>query len=382
MQLLAKAVESVAELKEASNSIWRNSQRVEKDLLAQGVDPGEASYLSTIRIFSSESGSYSSGVDEAVFASDSWESDEKISDNYLSKMGYFFGSDNRRWGEKSEGLNLYAQQLSGTDIALMSRSSNLFGMISSDDPFEYFGGLSLAIRNIDGLSPDMLISNLRDADTPKAQDAAKFLATELRTRNFNKRWLQEMMKEGYSGASTLSSNLSNFWGWQVVDPSVVRDDQWQTFFEVYVEDKLELDIDEWFEQVNPASQAQMLETMLESVRKDYWQADAQTLKRLVERYVDLVENHNLFVDNEKLQEFVDGQAAGFGLKPLTEALAAAAAQAATVNEVQGQKLEQVQKPEAQEQEWDLELLAMFGVCLLMIIAGFLRQFSRPEQVRP
>ncbi len=377
MQLLARAIENVSELAEESNAVWRNSQRIESELLAEGVAADEASYLSTIRLFSSEPGSYSSGVDEAVFASDSWENDQKIAGNYLSKMGYFFGSHNLRWGEGNESIGLYARQLSGTDIAIMSRSSNLFGMISSDDPFEYFGALSLAVRNIDGASPEMLISNLREADNPKAQEAAQFLATELRTRNFNKRWLKEMMKEGYSGATTLSSNLANFWGWQVVDPDVVRGDQWQTFFEVYVEDSLQLGVNEWFEQVNPASQAQMLETMLESVRKDYWQADEETLKAMLERFVDLVEKHDLFVDNQKLQDFVDGKAAGFGLKPLSSVLEVAAAQAATGNEVQGQKLEQVQKPDATQPEWDLALLSLFSVCLFIFALGSIRQFTRP-----
>ncbi|NRA62628.1 MAG: cobaltochelatase subunit CobN, partial [Psychrobium sp.] len=129
MQLLAKAVNQVATLKEESNSVWKNSQRIQRDLIEQGVEEKEAQYLSTIRIFSNQSGDYGSGVDDAVWASDTWQTDEKISDNYLAKMGYFFGADNSRWGEKasnSEGkeIGLYAKQLSGTDIALFARSSN------------------------------------------------------------------------------------------------------------------------------------------------------------------------------------------------------------------------------------------------------------------
>ena len=47
-------------------------------------------------------------------------------------MGYFFGADNSRWGQKAENaqgqeVQLYAKQLSGTDIAMFARSSNLFG---------------------------------------------------------------------------------------------------------------------------------------------------------------------------------------------------------------------------------------------------------------
>ncbi|MEJ2419562.1 MAG: cobaltochelatase subunit CobN [Exilibacterium sp.] len=124
--------------------------------------------------------------------------------------------------------------------------SNIFGVLSTDDPFEYFGALSLAVRNLDGKSPEMVISNLRDADRPRAESAAVFLAKELRTRMFHKRWIEEMQKEGHAGAVALSARLDNFWGWQVADPNLVRDDQWQTFFDVYVEDKLSLKLDKWF----------------------------------------------------------------------------------------------------------------------------------------
>lgn len=383
MQLLAKAVESIAELKEESNFVWRNSQRIKAELIEQGIEAKEAEYLSTVRVFSSASGTYGSGVEDAAFASDTWESDSKISDLYLSKMGYFYGSDDSRWGQQLENVNLYAKQLSGTDIAMFTRSSNVYGMLSSDDPFEYFGSLALAVRNLDGASPDMVISNLRDAKNPKAENAAEFLAKELRTRNFHKRWIEEMMKEGYSGAVSLASHLDNFWGWQVVDPNLIREDQWQEFFDVYVDDKLDLDINEWFEQINPKSQVNMLERMLESVRKEYWHADQQTLQKMIERYIEVVKKHDVFVDNEKLREFVNQQANGFGLAPLPMPTEMAATQAVvaptpTAVEVQGQKLEKVQEMKPTEQEWDTPFLISLFVFMGFAVAGFTQQARRKD----
>ena len=394
MQRLAKAIEQVANLKESNNSIWENSQKVAENLKAQGVEAKEAEYLSTVRIFSNASGEYGSGVNDAVVASDTWEQDSKISDLYLSKMGFFYGSDNSRWGKKVGGvtgadgetreIDLYAQQLSGTDVALFSRSSNLYGMITSDDPFEYFGSLALAVRNIDGKSPEMMISNLRDANDSKTENASTFMAKELRSRNFHKRWVEEMMKEGYSGATTMSSNLTNFWGWNVVDPNLVRADQWQEFFEVYVDDKLEVGINEWFEQVNAQSQANMLERMLEANRKGYWEASDETLKEIVERFSELTNRHDLFVDNEKLREYFDATAAGFGLDVALPQIDPAAALSANdqqqlaqdssqqSQQVEGQKLEKVEAANS-EQEWDSMLLGSLVFCLLSVIVGMLAQ---------
>jgi len=214
------------------------------------------------------------------------------------------------------------------------------------------------------------------------------MAKELRSRNFHKRWVEEMMKEGYSGATTMSSNLTNFWGWNVVDPNLVRDDQWQEFYEVYVDDKLEVGIDEWFEQVNPQSQANMLERMLEANRKEYWQADEQTLRDIVERFAELANRHDLFVDNEKLREYFDQQAAGFGLDISLPEIDPAAAMTANqqlhnaaeqpvTEKVEGQKLEKVEQAET-ENEWDTMLLGSLLFCLLVVLSGIAFQSRSRE----
>ncbi|MGJ8691345.1 MAG: cobaltochelatase subunit CobN [Thalassotalea sp.] len=322
MEMLAKAIKELSELKDESNPIWRNyvrenSQKVKAQLQAEGVDEAEAEYLSSVRIFSNTFGDYGSGVDEPIMNSDTWETDKKIADNYLATMGHYFGADTSRWGEKVD--NLYAKQLSGTDVALFARSSNLYGMITSDDPFEYFGSLALAVRNIDGKSPEMMISNLRNTKKAKMEMASDMLAKELRTRNFHKRWISEMQKEGYSGAVTMSGNLNNLWGWQVVDPDVVRDDQWDEFADIYVNDKLEMGLDEWFEKTNPAALARMMERMLEAERKDYWETDPERLKSIVEKYIEFVEKYNLVVLNGAVREHTNALAEGFGLQPLQNA---------------------------------------------------------------
>lgn len=364
MQMLAKAVNQVAALKEDNNSVWQNSQKVKADLLAEGVEEKEAEYLSTIRIFSNQSGDYGTGIDDAVWASDTWENDKKISDNYLGKMGYFFGADNSRWGQKaanSDGkeVQLYAKQLSGTDIAMFARSSNLFGMLSTDDPFEYFGALSLAVRNIDGKSPDMVVANLRDAKNAKAENADLFLAKELRTRMFHPRWIKELQKEGYSGAVSLASKIDNFFGWQVVDPNLIRNDQWDEYMDIYVNDKLTLELDEWFKEINPAAFARMMERMLEAERKDYWQADPERLKQLVEQYIAVINNNDLVILNDAVKNHVNELAQGFGLAPLvTKTMAAMASNAKLQQEMNNQQLaeqqNQVEKAEQQVNGQKLE----------------------------
>ncbi|MGB2741985.1 MAG: cobaltochelatase subunit CobN, partial [Cognaticolwellia sp.] len=135
-------------------------------------------------------------------------------------------------------------------------------------------------------------------------------------------------KEGYSGAVSLASKMDNFFGWQVVDPNLIRNDQWDEYLDIYVNDKLDLKLNEWFKDINPAAFARMMERMLEAERKDYWQADPERLKQLVEQYVAVVNNNDLVVLNDAVKAHVNELAEGFGLAPLAaktlEAMAASA----------------------------------------------------------
>lgn len=385
MLMIAKAIKQVAELKEDNNSIYLNTLKLKESLLAEGVDAEEAEYLSTVRLFSNASGSYGSGLASTALASDTWETDSKLADLYLNRMGYAFGSDVKRWSDNVEGL--YSKALSGTDAVLFSRSSNLYGMNTSDDPFQYFGGMALAIRNIDGASPQMLISNLREKNEERSENFNRFMARELRNRSFHPRWIEEAQKEGYSGASMMLDRLNNFWGWTVMYPEGVTDAQWQEFADVYVKDKYDMEMREFFESSNPTNLAQMIERMLEAERKDYWQTDDQTIKQLVETYLEIKRDHNVFSENETFLENLNQQAQGFGLAPLlasanesiTQELAQEAAAVQNNEMVEGQKLEQTEQPQIND-EIDWQTLALAMLLLLAFIVGSLVQI-RPLRVQ-
>ncbi|VAW83702.1 CobN-like chelatase BtuS for metalloporphyrine salvage [hydrothermal vent metagenome] len=380
MMMIAKAIEGVAALKEENNFVYRHTNQLKKELFEAGMTEEEAGKLSTIRIFSNESGNYGTNVGSASMASDTWKKEDKLAKLYLSRMGFFYGSDEKTWSQKLSDIDLYAKNLSGTDAVVFSRSSNVYGLLTSDDPFQYMGGVSLAVRHLDGKSPEMFISNLRDPDNMRNEPMGRFLATELRTRQFHPQWIKEIQAEGYAGTLTTLDVLNNFWGWQVVDPDNVRDDQWQEFFEVYVQDKYELNMREWYEENNVHALAQMIERMLEAARKEYWETNAETLKELLETYVELAQQYDVFTKNETFKEYVNKQAMGFGLAPLTplvqaeteaEQPQATPQPASQTLEVEGQKMEKMQEIET---ILDNDAYYLMLLIALFFIGGFFYQF--------
>ncbi len=359
MKQLARAVELAAAASgpnEADNPIAENSRRIAAELEKQGLPAAAAKRAGVTRLFSSESGRYGTGLDDATLATDTWkgkaEGDRKLARLYLARMQHAYGPDEAEWGKTGDELtggrdvNLYAAHLKGTEGAVLSRTSNTYGMLTTDDPFQYLGGIGLAVRYLDGKAPELYISNLRGRN-PRAEGAAQFLAKELATRNFHPGYIKGLMKEGYAGTLQVLDGMNNFWGWTAVAREIVRDDQWQEFADVYVRDKHKLGLAQWFERHNPHALAQTIERMLEAARQEYWQADPKVVAELKERYRDLARRHDVRSDNAAFEKYV-----GYGVSAVPPALTFAppaptpAPAPPAPPQIEGMRLDKVELPPA------------------------------------
>ncbi|HEX2009528.1 MAG TPA: cobaltochelatase subunit CobN, partial [Roseateles sp.] len=407
MRQLAKAAKLAAEVKgETDNPVAANAQRIAQQLQARGVDAAAAERAGQTRIFSSETGRYGTGLDDAALATDTWktqaEGDRKLAELYLSRMQFAYGPDEAEWGSrgvaaggKAGQLNLYAEHLRGTEGAVLARSSNLYGMLTTDDPFQYLGGIALAVRQLDGKAPELYISNLRATGAgggARVEGAAQFLAKELATRNFHPGYIEGLMKEGYSGTLQVLDGINNFAGWQSVAREIVRDDQWQEFMDVYVRDKHKMGLKRWFEGHNPHALAQSIARMLEAARQGQWKtADAQSVAELKERWRELARRYDVKTDNQAFNKFVD---AGYGLNvapPQSSAAPKSAQQrqqAPTAEPpppppppIQGMKLEKVVQRVLPTLAQGSTLAAL-GLLLLAMLGGGWRAWRSDAVARP
>ncbi|HWK69360.1 MAG TPA: cobaltochelatase subunit CobN [Burkholderiaceae bacterium] len=392
LKQLARAAQLAAQAEEADNPVAANAQAIAQRLLQQGATAQEANLAGQTRIFSSASGQYGTGLDDATLATDSWtgkeEGDRKLAALYLSKMQFAYGPDESKWGSAGaaggSAVNLYAEQLKGTEGAVLSRTSNTYGMLTTDDPFQYLGGLSLAVRALDGKPPELYISNLRGGGSGKVEGAAGFLSKELATRQFHPGYIKALMEEGYSGTLSVLDATNNLWGWTAVAREIVRDDQWEEMANVYVRDKYELGLEEWFEKENPHALAQTIERMLEAARQEYWNADPATVSELKARYQDLAARFDVHSDNPKFLEYVatGTPAAPVELPPARQDAAAepsaappsqvsdASTPPEQVEQVTGMQLEKVEPGQAPD---DYSLHLVLALLLLVFASGALRQ---------
>ena len=120
-------------------------------------------------------------------------------------------------------------------------------------------------------------------------------------------WIRSQQAERYSGALQVLKATQFLWGWQVTSPESVRQDQWQSIYDVYVNDQYKLGTREWFEKDNPHALAQILERMVDATRLDYWQPDAATQSELLAAYEKAKRATNLIESNPAVTRFVAAQ---------------------------------------------------------------------------
>ncbi len=309
MRLLAEAIDRLARLDETGNPIAANATRVEAELIAQGIAADRARDLASLRIFSNAPGDYGTGLPDMTLDSTHWEDDAPLAEQFLDRLQYGYGA--RDWGVSLDDANLFAKQLKGVQAAVLSRSTKLHGLVSTDHPFEFLGGLALAVRHLDGASPSLYVSDLRERQ-PKLMTAARFIADELRVRYLNPHWITTMQAEGYAGTLEVLNAVNNVWGWQVAAPETIRPDQWQAMHDTFVNDGRDLDLDRWFKENNPAAQAQLIERMVEAIRKEYWDAPAQTRAELAARWQALAASHDLGATPQATRAFIEQISTGYG----------------------------------------------------------------------
>lgn len=279
-----QAIQMVKKLDEEDNLVRQHIMELTEKLVQQGWPRKKAEQYAAIRIFDEAPGRYDLNVSRIVSASGTWEDDSVVAEEYLKRMSHGYG--NGLWGEPME--EVYKMVLSGTRMVIHSRSTNVYGTLDNDDFFMYAGGLAAAIRELDGKSPHLVVTNSMNPSKPEMTPIDRMMGMELRSRYLNPEWIEGMKKEGFEGANKMSEFVENMWGWQVTVPETIDDTRWEQIFEVYVEDKYGMDLKEFFGKKNPYAYQALTARMLETVRKDYWHPTEEVKQTLAKEYMETV----------------------------------------------------------------------------------------------
>jgi len=273
--LLAKAVRLAAAKDEPDNAVRAAATATRAALLAQGVAPDLAEQRALRRIFSTAPGAFSPTTEFAAKADPPW-SDARIAAHYAERLSHAYDGGA---GDGAADGAAFADNLKTVDAAVFSRSSSAYGLLDTPMPAAYFGGLAMAVRAETGRRIETYVANLQTPSAARMETADRALNRELRARYFNPDWIKAMQAGGYNGARYLSEFTENMRLWEINDPSLVQDRDWNEVADVYVRDRYQLGLKSYFRQ-NPQAYQNLVRTLVEVAKEGRWKAGATTLSAL------------------------------------------------------------------------------------------------------
>ncbi len=298
MLLLDNGVSVARDQAEEDNLVRAHIEKTMELLKAKGIAEDKARRMASVRIFTEPPGAYGTNLDKVIVASNTWDNEQQVADVYFMRMSHLYGQG--FWGEKEQqggedlGDTLLKNALSGSKIAIHSRSTNTIGILDTDDFFQYLGGTAMAIRAVDGKSPEVHVTNMTNPKKAVQESLEKSMGREMRARYLNPAWIKAMMQEGYAGARFVDKVVEHLWGWQVTTPEAVDAAKWQEMYETYVLDKNGLGMKELFRQSkNQWAYQSLVARMLETVRKEYWQPDKDVIEKLAMEYAQITKEVGL-----------------------------------------------------------------------------------------
>jgi cobaltochelatase CobN len=334
MSLLDDAVSVARDQDEQDNCVRNNTLKTRKMLMAKGVPREKAERMASVRIFNEPSGAYGTGLDKVIVASNTWDNQQQVADVYFRRMSHLYGQgfwgDKEKQGDEDLGDTLLKNALSGSKIAIHSRSTNTIGVLDTDDFYQYLGGTAMAIRALDGKTPEVFVTNMTNPQRAVQETLEKTMGREMRARYLNPEWIKAMMKEGYAGARFVDKVTEHLWGWQVTVPEAVDAAKWQEMYETYVLDRNGLGMKELFRQSkNMWAYQSLVARMLETVRKQYWKPERKVVETLAAEYAEAAREVGLACcdhtcNNPLLTRFTSGTLLSVpGMRPLQRSFAQA-----------------------------------------------------------
>jgi cobaltochelatase CobN len=232
----------------------------------------------TIRVFSAQPGTYSSGVNLAVLAS-SWKDEKDLADIFVTFNGYGYG----RGIPGKSAHPQFASSLSSVSLTFNKVFTDEKDLLGCCCYFGNHGGLTVAARQYSGKDVKAYYGDTREPEHVEVRDLADEIRRVVRTKLLNPKWIEGMKEHGYKGAADMMKRIQRVYGWEASTREV---DDWifDDIAGTFVNDD---EMREFFEQNNPFALEEIARRLLEAEQRGLWNADEQVLEDLKNNYLQI-----------------------------------------------------------------------------------------------
>jgi cobaltochelatase CobN len=244
----------------------------------EGHSEEEAWRMATSRIFGCPPGTYGAGVEELI-ESKTWKTREDLAENYIRYSAHVYGRGH--YGEQRP--RIFRQMLSRMDATVKNEDTREYDMYSCTDFYNYYGGLIASAESVRGQMPFALTGDSSDPRRVVVRTTQEETKHVLRSRLLNPKWLEGMKRHGYKGAGDISKVMDIIIGWDAT-ADTMEDWMYERVAERYALDPA---IQEWFREVNPYALQNIIDKLIETIRREMWNTTEEMEDRLRDAYLDI-----------------------------------------------------------------------------------------------
>ncbi|BAY27701.1 cobaltochelatase subunit CobN [Calothrix sp. NIES-2100] len=276
IDLFDSAVQAVAALNEApEENPLADQVRQDTDFwTAQGLTSEEAIERSRYRIFGSKPGAYGAGL-QGLIESQNWQDDNDLATAFINWSSYAYSSSSST--SPIADPEALKQRLMQTQVVLHNQDNREHDLLDSDDYYQFQGGLTAAVRSLQGKNPQTYFGDNSITAQPRVRLLKEEIARVYRSRVVNPKWITGMMRHGYKGAFEMAATMDFLFAYDAT-AQCVEDYMYQGVLQAYL---LDPSVSEFIYKKNPWALRDIAERLLESYKRGLWQdVNIQTLEML------------------------------------------------------------------------------------------------------
>jgi cobaltochelatase CobN len=162
-------------------------------------------------------------------------------------------------------------------IVLHNQDNREHDLLDSDDYYQFQGGLTAAVRSLQGKNPEIYFGDHSLPSQPKIRQLQEEITRVYRSRVINPKWIAGMMRHGYKGAFEMAATVDFLFAYDATT-QCVADFMYQGIAETYL---FNSDVCQFMQNHNPWALRDIAERLLEAHQRDLWQdVNVETLDNL------------------------------------------------------------------------------------------------------
>ncbi|MET1160089.1 MAG: magnesium chelatase subunit H [Thermoprotei archaeon] len=250
VELLDQAFRLVASLDEP----------LEKNFIRKHFLEEEKKFSEIYRIYGPPEGLYATSLTKLIETS-AWSSELDLVNAYIESMKFGYGENKR----SVKAFDQFKYLLKKVDVVSQVRSHHDYELIDLDHYYEFLGGLTRSVMEERGDSPEVYIAD-STREFVKVEGLRESIHRGIWTRLLNPKWLDAMIREGFSGIRAIADRVENLVG-LAATTHMIGNWVWDKLYEKLVLDERRA---EEMRKKNPYAYQKILMKLHEARERGYW----------------------------------------------------------------------------------------------------------------